>query len=300
MTPKTGIITNKPGQSKYSILPEPQNSELLLPVAGVHAKARDKAILAKRTTKNSQKLKLFPEGEPKELEVEEKEITSVNLPHVLATAKKDDWLLNKLERKWLPRVTGYCTANSYKMDLLFDDLKKRGLLNGTNPKRFDEVIYSTFTWEGSIVPNIEYQTSAEPQSPTEPFLFQNIDSNGQEIPENYPVNFLAKRIAPYAEVLFFEYGVVVMWGFNPEEESRMLDYLRLFEEESLIEEDIQTEEFHFHYHINCQPRIFNDVITLKNPSNFMIKLTISHSIAQSCKLALFEGLMDQTIGICYF
>jgi uncharacterized Rmd1/YagE family protein len=27
----------------------------------------------------------------------------------------------------------------------------------------------------------------------------------------------------------------------------------------------------------------------------MIKLTISHSVAQSCKLALFEGLMDQTI-----
>jgi uncharacterized Rmd1/YagE family protein len=27
----------------------------------------------------------------------------------------------------------------------------------------------------------------------------------------------------------------------------------------------------------------------------MIKLTIAHSIAQSCKLALFEGLMEETI-----
>ena len=221
------------------------------------------------------------------------EIASANLPHVLATAKKDDWLINKLERKWLPRVTGYCTANSYKIDALFDDLKKRVLLNGTNPKRFDEVIYTTFTFESSIVPNVEV-----PNSSTEPFLFQNIDSSGQEIPDNFPVNFLAKRIAPYGEILFFEYGVVVMWGFSLEEESRMLDYLKLFEEDSLSEEDIQTEEFHFHYHIHCQPRIYNDVITLKNPANFMIKLTISHSVAQSCKLALFEGLMDQTIGRC--
>ena len=128
-------------------------------------------------------------------------------------------------------------------------------------------------------------------------MFQNIDSHGHEIPQNFPVNLLAKRISPYAEILFFDYGVVVMWGFSIEEENRMLDYLRLFEEESLPEDDVQTEEFHFHYHCQCQPRIYNDVITLKNPANFMIKLTISHSIAQSCKLALFEGLMDQTIGI---
>jgi uncharacterized Rmd1/YagE family protein len=90
---------------------------------------------------------------------------------------------------------------------------------------------------------------SSPTDSTQPFLFQNIDSSGQEIPENYPVNLLAKRIAPYAEVLFFEYGVVVMWGFTLEEEGRMLDYLKLFEEDSLQEDDVQTEEFHFHYHV---------------------------------------------------
>jgi uncharacterized Rmd1/YagE family protein len=134
MNKSKGIITNKPLAAKYSLLPEPQNSEVILPVTAA-AKARDKAILAKRTTKNSQKLKLFPEGE--DSREKEEEITDVNLPHVVKVtqSKKEDWLLNKLERKWLPRVTGYCTANSYKMDSLHEDLKKRGLLNNTAPKR---------------------------------------------------------------------------------------------------------------------------------------------------------------------
>jgi uncharacterized Rmd1/YagE family protein len=125
---------NKIINPKYSLLPEPQHSELLLPVTAT-AKKGDKSIPAKRTTKNSQKLKLFPEGE--DSREKEEEIPDVTLPHVVKIAQaKNDWLLNKLERKWLPRVTGYCTANSYKMNMLFDDLKKRGLLNNTAPKRY--------------------------------------------------------------------------------------------------------------------------------------------------------------------
>jgi len=42
-------------------------------------------------------------------------------------------------------------------------------------------------------------------------------------------------------------------------------------------------------------RIYNDVITLKNSGNYMIKLTISHAIAQSVKMTLFEGLIEETI-----
>lgn len=51
----------------------------------------------------------------------------------------------------------------------------------------------------------------------------------------------------------------------------------------------------FHYNANYQPRIYNDIITLKSPSNYMAKLTISHAIAQSTKLTLFEGLIEETI-----
>lgn len=43
-------------------------------------------------------------------------------------------------------------------------------------------------------------------------------------------------------------------------------------------------------------RIYNDVITLKSAGNYMVKLTISHAIAQSVKMTLFEGLIENTIN----
>ncbi|CAG8839747.1 30367_t:CDS:10, partial [Gigaspora margarita] len=78
---------------------------------------------------------------------------------------------------------------------------------------------------------------------------------------------------PIPEITFFDYGVVVIWA----------------------EEDVETEEFHFHYAASYQPRIYNDVITLKHPGNYMVKVTISHAIAQSVKMILFEGLIEETI-----
>jgi uncharacterized Rmd1/YagE family protein len=43
-------------------------------------------------------------------------------------------------------------------------------------------------------------------------------------------------------------------------------------------------------------RIYNDIITLRHPSNYLIKLTIAHAIAQSVKMTLFERLIDDTIN----
>ena len=37
------------------------------------------------------------------------------------------------------------------------------------------------------------------------------------------------------------------------------------------------------------------MITLKNPGNYMVRVTISHAIAQSVKMTLFEGLVEDTI-----
>lgn len=87
-----------------------------------------------------------------------------------------------------------------------------------------------------------------------------------------------------------------MWGFTEEEERRMLKDITQFEEEKLAIDDMETEQFHFHYNDSYQPRIYNDVITLKNPNNYMVKLTISHAIAQSTKMTLFEGLIENTIN----
>ncbi|KAF9168484.1 hypothetical protein DFQ26_006643 [Actinomortierella ambigua] len=103
-----------------------------------------------------------------------------------------------------------------------------------------------------------------------------------------------KELLP--EVFFFDYGVVVIWGMSEQEEKRLLQELARFEEEKLAEDDVETEEFCFHYNSSYQPRIYNDVITLKSAGNYMVKLTISHAIAQSVKMTLFEGLIENTIN----
>jgi uncharacterized Rmd1/YagE family protein len=126
-------------------------------------------------------------------------------------------------------------------------------------------------------------------------LEQNIDSSGQSIPLATQQKDLAKRIAPIGEILYFDYGVVVCWGFTLQEEISILQDLKPFEDDSLSSDEQQTEQFYFHYNTFHQPRIFNDIITLKNPSNFMLKITISHAVAQSVKLTLFEGRIDETI-----
>ncbi|TID15768.1 hypothetical protein CANINC_004297 [Pichia inconspicua] len=64
----------------------------------------------------------------------------------------------------------------------------------------------------------------------------------------------------------------------------------------LPEQDIETEEFHFEYNSDVPtPRIYNDMITLKS-GDHLIKLTMSHAIAQSTKLSLFESKMSGVLN----
>lgn len=62
------------------------------------------------------------------------------------------------------------------------------------------------------------------------------------------------------------------------------------------EQDIETEDFHFEYNKDVPtPRIYNDMITLKS-GDHLIKLTISHAIAQSTKLSMFEDRMSDILN----
>ncbi|KAI9102496.1 hypothetical protein DFS34DRAFT_577083 [Phlyctochytrium arcticum] len=270
----------------------------------------------KRTTKTSQKLTLFPLDVPAATDTPDDDLdvepsTIPVLPHVTAKTQKERWL-NRLEKKWLPRVTAYCTANSYNIDALMDFLKSRSGRNRTAPKKFDEAIHTPYLVHPVAgppahnlitdpVPDLINLSSEDmlngvlPDDNLDSFFEQNIDAKGRSLPSNLPYDDLAKRIAPIGECLFFAYGVVVMWGLSEEEEQVILKELVPFEEEKLSPDDIEIEEFVFHYNAFYQPRIYNDIITLKNPANYMIKLTISHAIAQSVKLALFEGLIEETI-----
>ena len=100
--------------------------------------------------------------------------------------------------------------------------------------------------------------------------------------------------ARIGEVFVFDYGVVVIWGLDEIDELKILSLLRPLECNRLDQQDIETENFYFCHHQDRPPRLFNDVITLRT-GHQMVKLTISHPLAQSVKLAYFEELIDTTI-----
>jgi uncharacterized Rmd1/YagE family protein len=116
----------------------------------------------------------------------------------------------------------------------------------------------------------------------------------------------ATRPIPIAEMFVFSYGVVVFWNFSERQEKDVLADLTFSSTLDpktntaaplalatlpLNEEDFETEEFHFEYNNEIsRPRVYNDMITLRS-GDHMIKLAISHAIAQSTKLSFFEETM---------
>lgn len=119
-----------------------------------------------------------------------------------------------------------------------------------------------------------------------------------------PINRLVPDAKHFAEMFVFSYGVVVFWNFTEHQEKDILADLTFAENDTgvslvtlpLDQSDFETEEFHFEYSTDVKrPRVFNDMITLLPRSDHMIKLTISHAIAQSTKLCLFEERMSDTL-----
>lgn len=118
------------------------------------------------------------------------------------------------------------------------------------------------------------------------------------------MNRLAGESKNMAEMFVFSYGVVVFWNFTEHQEKDILADLTFADAGNgvslltrpLSQDDYETEEFHFEYSADVKrPRVFNDMITLMPRSDHMIKLTISHAIAQSTKLCFFEERMSDTM-----
>jgi uncharacterized Rmd1/YagE family protein len=128
--------------------------------------------------------------------------------------------------------------------------------------------------------------------------FQHDDANASQMSR------LAPTAKNFAEMFVFSYGVVVFWNFTEHQEKDILADLTFADAEDgigiltrpLEQDDYETEEFHFEYSTDVdRPRVFNDMITLMPRSDHMIKLTISHAIAQSTKLCFFEERMSETM-----
>ncbi|KAF3481288.1 uncharacterized protein GIQ15_04047 [Arthroderma uncinatum] len=138
--------------------------------------------------------------------------------------------------------------------------------------------------ERSSVPNGEIH---QPSSPTA----------ARKSKPSIPPNALS-----FAEMFIFSYGVVVFWNFTERQEKEILADLSFSPSPNdlplnpLAEEDFETEEFHFEYSSSIsRPRVYNDMITLRS-GDHMIKLAISHGIAQSTKLSFFEEGMARQMA----
>lgn len=93
------------------------------------------------------------------------------------------------------------------------------------------------------------------------------------------------------DIFYFSYGTFVSWGFTAEEELALLNEIKDFEREPLIKPEL--DEFTFTH--GDMMKIEEDEITLQN-KNVLTKLAISHGLAQSVKLTIFEELIQKTIS----
>ena len=139
-----------------------------------------------------------------------------------------------------------------------------------------------------------------------PLTNGNRRGSGQSNRSNSPGAGVPVDAYRFAEMFVLGYGVVVFWNFSERQEKDILADLTFstvidpkthivapltLVTNPLDEEDFETEEFHFEYNNEIQrPRIYNDMITLRS-GDHMIKLAISHAIAQSTKLSFFEETM---------
>lgn len=92
------------------------------------------------------------------------------------------------------------------------------------------------------------------------------------------------------DVFYFPYGVIVFWGFSPEEEKPMLDAIQPFEKSHLHK--LELDEFSYSYGNKMQ--IEDDAIVLQK-KDVLTKLAVSYAIAQSVKLTVFEETISRTI-----
>ncbi|KAJ9065002.1 sporulation protein rmd1 [Entomophthora muscae] len=252
----------------------------------------NQAKLPPRTTKVSQKLAFFPEHDqpiilPEEISDDEVYNQITQIP--AGTVRKQAQQYSKKLKQKLPRVTSYSTAGSYKLDSLLKYFQTQRTQYGCAPKIFDECLYTPFNFSRLNVPGQVTIPLSELGS------FENENSETASALDSDSENIIDIALPGMGEVFIFDYGVTVLWGLTQKQEQEVLRFLKPFEEDKIDEDDIETDEFHFHYNSSSQPKIYNDVITLRSSTSYLVKMTISHAIAQSTKMALFENLVSETI-----
>ncbi|OSD01507.1 DUF155-domain-containing protein [Trametes coccinea BRFM310] len=102
----------------------------------------------------------------------------------------------------------------------------------------------------------------------------------------------------FAEAIFFEYGVVVFYGFREDQELGIIEDV---EEAGILNrkiphDDWEVEACHYAHDPNIAfPRIYNDFFTFKTHSH-LLQLSVAHALAQSTLLAHYETLAHRILS----
>lgn len=228
-------------------------------------------------------------------------VKSNNSAKLVANNRYMEKLINRTERtdhlyEYYSGVETPEDVNNYSMDPELEDTNTP--FDPSEPQFFAPPLETTPASEDSDNSDTRSINSTLP-SAAEP--------NGGNLEVRFHDDAHARSGSPYsnqsdvsrhhAEMFIFAYGIVVFWNFSEIHEKNILADLAFADEpeELLInpvdEQDIETEEFHFEYDSQIhRPRIYNDMITLRS-GDHLIKLTMSHAIAQLTKLGLFESRM---------
>lgn len=104
-----------------------------------------------------------------------------------------------------------------------------------------------------------------------------------------------------SDVFFFDYGTVVIWGQTLQEERRFVEKVKAACCVDLLDAaEIEIDEFLFVWSANEKPHIQNDTFTInyRYSNDHLVKLSVSHALAQSTKLSVYEyrvvAIVDET------
>lgn len=203
----------------------------------------------------------------------------------------------------LARVTAYCMGEEYRLKAVSDFLADG---HAVQTRTYDEALYAAYFLP--LLPGINGSRVRTNQSPRMNGERSLLDEQIERSERHLDYQRLNGGDEEYgnesiAEMFVFSYGVVVFWNFSEHQEKDILADLTFATTtiggplliRPLREQDVETEDFHFDYSPETRSaRIYNDLITLRS-GDHMIKLAMSHALAQSTKLARFEERMAVTM-----
>ncbi|KAG8829522.1 hypothetical protein FRC18_009247 [Serendipita sp. 400] len=250
------------------------------------------------------------------------------------TARADALKLTKKAIQMLPRVTAYCTArhgshsdpsSSYNFEELLKFLKARKSTYETDARVLDDALYTPYSYKNAPQkPRRPGSTTrgsrSRPSSPAmgnllnlgedENTLEESRWSRSERFGKGRIRGLLSDTAEDLADIFIFKYGTVVIWNMSEEDEQRFLSSIKRFAEGNLCEygsclrvatliateaaAETQMEDLHYYY--ASYSRIFNDVITLRKGSSYMTKLALSHALAASATISLYEDRIAATIS----